>query len=616
MEIEQRELFRFLKQTPPLSNLEDAQLHQWVKAVQIAYFRAGETLLSPEKRNHEVCLIRSGAVEVFDQNNQLVNALAEGDWLGYRSVLNGGQVSLTIRAAEDTLLYCFPDTLFLEHYQRHPCLQQFFARHKPARLRQALKQVRRETLSVPLDQPVRTLAEATDTLTLDTSVEEAASRWLQRRRPLIVRDARSGLLHALLTPEHLTEHLAHGGAPQAPVAQCVRKRSATLLPADQPLANALVALLRAGQTVGIVVDGQERPLGVLDIQHFHENPDSPHALAATIPTAKSADALITLSHHFPNLFAHLVRAHTPPYEVGLLISSLGEALTARLVALAEAQQGEPPVSYCFFITGSMARSEQTLQTDQDSGLIVSDSYDKALHGTWFATFAQTVSDQLHAAGYEYCPGGIMASNPRWRQPLHRWLKDFRHWIEEPSSEALLQASIFFDMQPVHGDTALFQHLRTQFLKWAPESGLFLHHLAANALSFRPPLGFFRNLIVERTGDRRKVLDLKKRGIAPVVEMARVYALSEGLPALNTWERLQQAHEAGALSRQGYEDLRDALDFIASTRLRHQLRQIEAGHSPDNLIEPQHLSHLERRHLRDSFVLISEMQDAMAQRFGG
>ncbi len=616
MEIEQRELFRFLKQTPPLSSLDEAELRHWAEAVEIAYYRAGETLLAPERANHEVCLIRSGAVEAFDREGKLVNALAEGDWLGYRSVLNGGEVTLTLRAAEDTLLYCFPDTLFLETYHRHPCFQQFFARHKPARLRQALKQLRHETLAIPLDQAIGALAEATETVQLETPIHQAAALWAQHRRPLIVQDSRNGRLHALLSAENLAEHLARNGTPDVPVAQCVRKRSAVLLPAGKPLADALVTLLRTGQTAGIVVDDEGKPLGVLDIRRFHESPDSPQALAAAIPAATSAEALIALSAHFRSLFTQLVRAHTPPYEVGLLISSLGEALTARLVALAEAQQGEAPVSYCFFITGSMARGEQTLHTDQDSGLIVADAFDKALHDTWFATLAQTVSDQLNAAGYEYCPGGIMASNPRWRQPLHQWLRDFRQWIAEPTAEALLQASIFFDMQAVHGDTALIDHLRNQFLKWAPDSGLFLHHMAANALSFRPPLGFFRNLILERTGDHRKVLDLKKRGIAPVVEMARVYALSEGLPALNTWERLQQAQAAGALSRQGYEDLRDALDFIATTRLRHQLNQIEAGQKPDNLIDPRQLSHLERRHLRDSFAVISEMQDAMAQRFGG
>lgn len=615
MEIEQRELYRFLKQTPPLNQLADDELKEWLEAVQIAYFRAGETLLSQERANHEVCLIRSGAVEVFDAEGRLVNALAEGDWLGYRSVLNDGKVSLTIRAAEDTLLYCFPDTLFLRTYRAHPCFQQFFARHKPARLRQALQHLHRESLAIPLDQPIAQLAKPTQMVDLSTPVQQAAALWQKTRTPLIVRDPRTGRLHALLTPENLAEHLAAGGQAEAPLARCIRKRSAVLLDASLSLSQAMVRLLHARQTVGIVVDAAHSPLGVLDITRFHESADTPQALASAIPAAASAADLIDISRHFRTLFAHLVRSHTPPYEVGLLLSSLGEALTARLAALVETQQGEAPVSYCFFVTGSMARGEQTLHTDQDSGLILADSFDKTLHDPWFARWAQQMSDALHDAGYDYCPGDIMASNPRWRQPLHRWMQDFRQWIEAPTAEGLMQASIFFDMQPVHGDSTLLDHLRSQFLQWTPDSGLFLRHLAANALRFRPPLGFFRNLILERSGDRGKVLDLKKRGIAPVVEMARVHALAEGLPTLNTWERLQQAHEAGALSRQGYEDLRDALDFIATVRLRHQLVQIEAGETPDNLIDPRRLSHLERRHLRDSFAVISEMQDALAQRFG-
>ncbi len=310
----------------------------------------------------------------------------------------------------------------------------------------------------------------------------------------------------------------------------------------------------------------------------------------------------------------LVRSHTPPKLCGELISRAGEALASRALQLLQhALELPQDVPFSLVALGSLARHEQTLRTDQDNALILGDHFDALLHGPAFEQLALRFNDTLAELGYAYCPHEVMARNDRWRQPLHRWLKNFRQWIEEPTPDALLNTAIFFDMHLIGGDQALLAHLRDQVLRWSRENGLFLHHMAANALRFRPPIGFFRTFIVEDHGDRTHVFDIKKHGIAPITELARVHALTGGLKALNTWERLEQAAEAGLMSPQGHADLRDALDLIALVRLQHQARQIERGDAPDNLINPDDLSRLERRHLRDAFTIVREMQQALALR---
>ncbi|MBG7602354.1 MAG: cyclic nucleotide-binding/CBS domain-containing protein, partial [Gammaproteobacteria bacterium] len=140
--------------------------------------------------------------------------------------------------------------------------------------------------------------------------------------------------------------------------------------------------------------------------------------------------------------------------------------------------------------------------------------------------------------------------------------------------------------------------------------IFLAYMTANALHFHPPLGIFKQFVLEKGGAEKKALNMKKRGIVPITDLARVYALSAGVNALNTQDRLEAASKAGVLSRSGMADLRDALEFIASVRLQHQSQQIRAGQTPDNFVPPEQLSSLERRHLKDAFDVVNTIQTSI------
>jgi CBS domain-containing protein len=139
-------------------------------------------------------------------------------------------------------------------------------------------------------------------------------------------------------------------------------------------------------------------------------------------------------------------------------------------------------------------------------------------------------------------------------------------------------------------------------------------MASNALKHRPPLGFFRNFVLISGGDHDHTLDLKHRGTVPIVDLARIYALSAGIPEINTIERLEAGAKVQAVSRDGAANLIDALEFIGTLRMRHQALQLRQGLKADNYLSPDDLSRLERGHLKDAFSLINTMQEALAQRY--
>ncbi|HEY5719821.1 MAG TPA: putative nucleotidyltransferase substrate binding domain-containing protein, partial [Gammaproteobacteria bacterium] len=242
------------------------------------------------------------------------------------------------------------------------------------------------------------------------------------------------------------------------------------------------------------------------------------------------------------------------------------------------------------------------------------AYDPERHGDYFRALSKSVCDGLDACGYIYCPGEMMAMTDEWRQPLATWKGYFDKWIDTPEPKALMLTCVFFDLRCVGGSQELFQQLRHYVLEQCRGKSIFLALMALNALSHQPPLGFFRNIVLIRGGEHDHTFDLKHNGIIPIVDLARVYALSVGVEAVNTQERLAAAQAAGGLSSEGAQDLRDALEFVSQVRIQHQARQIRAGGKADNFMSPDDLSAFERSHLKEAFSVVRTMQEALAQRF--
>ncbi|MDH5572534.1 MAG: DUF294 nucleotidyltransferase-like domain-containing protein, partial [Gammaproteobacteria bacterium] len=330
--------------------------------------------------------------------------------------------------------------------------------------------------------------------------------------------------------------------------------------------------------------------------------------------AKDTDELQSLSIQLPNTLLALVQNSLTAYDIGHAISSIGEAITQRLLRLAEKQFGPPPVRYAWILAGSLARNEQTAFSDQDNALFLSDDYDENKHREYFEQLSRFVCDGLSQCGYHYCPGDVMATNPKWRQPVSVWQQYFNQWIDEPEPMALMYSSIFFDLRCAYGDASLLEQIQAAILQKTRGNTIFLGHLLANALKFQPPIGFFRNFVLEKTGEEDKALDFKKRGVVPIIDLARYFVLSVGHPALHTRDRLEAASAAGKLSQEGMEDLRDALEFISTIRLQHQALQIIQGKPLDNFVPPEQISSLERRHLKDAFDVVRTFQTLMSQRY--
>lgn len=335
-------------------------------------------------------------------------------------------------------------------------------------------------------------------------------------------------------------------------------------------------------------------------------------LVSAVRRAGSVAALQRAAARLPELQVQMVAAGATPRHLGLAVGAVADAITARLLQLAEAELGPAPVPYAWLALGSQARHEQTVLGDQDNALLLDDAFEPAVHDAYFEALARFVNEGLAACGFPSCPGDVMARNPRWRRSLQGWRLQFDAWIERPEPKALMQAALFFDLRAAAGDARLAGALLAHVRQKIRGNEVFVALMAANAIRNRPPIGFFRNLVVASGGEHADTLDLKVGGTMPIVELARIYAFVSGAAATGTVERLRAGAEAGVVSRQGAEDLEHALAFVATLRARHQAEQIKRGAPPDNRLPPAELSRLERDQLKGAFAVVRHHQELVAQ----
>jgi CBS domain-containing protein len=351
-----------------------------------------------------------------------------------------------------------------------------------------------------------------------------------------------------------------------------------------------------------------KPIGVIGISDIirYESHNSLFVVSS-IFDAPSISAMAQLKSDMQASFVRMVNEDANSHMIGSAMSVIGRSVKQRLLEMAEESLGPPPVPYCFLALGSMARDEQLIVTDQDNALILSDDYDEKLHGDYFLQLSRFVSDGLAECGYKYCKGNIMATNQRWRQPLSVWRDYFTQWIDSPTPETLLNSSIFFDLEGVAGEVRYADELRHLIANKARQSPHFLACLTRNALQRTPPLGFFKDFVLETDGEHRNTINLKRRGTAPLSDLIRVHALAIGSMALNSFERLDDIIAANILPEGRGPDLKDALEFISMVRIQHQAKAIEKGKKPDNNIKPSKISPFERRNLKDAFQILAGAQ---------
>ncbi|MDP4536528.1 DUF294 nucleotidyltransferase-like domain-containing protein [Alkalimonas collagenimarina] len=626
MQIEQIEILEFLKRHSPFQELPEETQVQVASQIEISYFKAGTPILSFGQSLDALYLIRSGAVETYRRNGDLYNRLSEGGIFAEQGLLRSKTVRFPASALEDTLLYLIPATLFDELFENHDLFADYVMVSDEER-RKAVPQRQTDANELMTSKVNTLIGREPVTLTTDASVRDAAITMQHESvSSLLVlqpetqaeanRDGKINLIAGIITDRDIRNRLVAPGLPFDTAIGDIMTRELVTIQHHQFVFEAMLIMLRHN-VHHLPVMKQGRPIGVIAISDIvrYESKNSLFVVSS-IFRQQSVTELQALSQDVKACFVRMVNEDANSHMIGSAMAVIGRSFKQRLLELAEEQLGPPPVPYCFLALGSMAREEQLIVTDQDNALILHNDFDARQHDVYFKQLADFVCDGLAACGYTYCTGGIMATNPKWRQPLQVWQKYFRDWIDNPSPERLLHSSIFFDIAGVWGKVEWAEQLNKDMVRHASRSKRFLASMARNALLRTPPLGFFKDFVMENDGRQNNSLNIKRRGTAPLADLIRVHALASGCEQQNSFQRLKHIINAKLIPPGRAEDIRDALEVIAMARIRHQAIALQAGEEPDNNVAPEHLSDFERRNLKEAFQVLSNAQKYLKFRYQG
>jgi len=594
----------FLKRCPPFNVLPEAEFQWLVGRLEITYFRQGH-VFSDDEDQGGLRILRSGAVEIRDASGKLLDRLGEGENFNIAGLRKSRPDTRAV-LIEDSLIYLLkqPDYQTLREKSRE--FDRFFHSQRDRRLRRA---VRYEASPHQLMTPLATLM-SKDVLMIscDDSVQKSAQMMTERRvSSALVMD--QGRLCGIITDRDFRSRvLAQGMTGTAPV-KSVMTLNPGFIDSQATVFDATLLMTRLGYHHLPVID-EEGVVGIItasDLMLAKKN--DPVYLVQHISRQSDVAGLSAVAEKLPNLLVEWVGAQTRARQISHIFTAISDAITTRLIELAIEKFGAAPVPFCWLGFGSQARGEQLLGADQDNGLLISNQMtetDKA----WFEKLATYVCDGLNACGYVYCPGKVMATTDEWRQSLSGWQHTIDRWTRSPTPDAVMRVSIFFDLRAVYGDESLCQQLQGYMLEQASKNSIFLAALAANVLEHTPPIGIFRRFLLERNGEHRDTLDLKKRGVMPIIDMVRIHSLANGLPQVNTHERIAELVRQKVLAIADGRNLEDAFDYLMQLRVSEQVKQLTRGDQVSNYYNPNNLPELGRKHLRDAFTVIHDAQEAV------
>lgn len=624
------DVISFLGKVPPFQFLDEPTLRAVASSASMEFYPKGEIILSQDgPPSKYLRVIQKGGVKVFiksDEDEEIViDYRSEGDSFGFLSLVGGDRSRANVLAVEDTVCYRIGRDAVMKLLDSNPSFTEYFLKSFLNKyIDKTYKEMHNRSLlygggdKLLFTTPVGELAtKKVVTESQDISIEEAARIMASHKISSLVLLDIEGLPVGIVTDRDLREKVVARGRSVVDPIKDIMSIPLIRVGARDYCFEALLKMIRYNIHHLLVID-EGRLKGIVtnhDLMMLQGT--SPISVARDIESQQTIEGLIPVSKKISRIIALLLKEGAKASNITRIITEINDRLVRKILEIAERKYGQPPVPYCWIVFGSEGRKEQTFKTDQDNAIIYDDPKTKEAEEAAREYFTEStiyIKDALVRCGFPLCPADYMASNPRWRQPIKVWKEYFTKWINTPTPDAILFSVIFFDFRPVHGDFNLAERLRNYLTQILRNQNVFLAHMANMTVRHRPPLGFFRTFVVEKSGEHKNELNLKLRGIGPLIDIIRLFSLEKGVTETSTLERLDALRDKHSVVMEFGDELEHAFEFITLLRIHHQFEQIEAGIELDNFINPNKLSNLEKKTLKEACQLISKIQDLIIEQY--
>ena len=611
MALDLKDMADFLQQTPPFDQLDEQRFEYAIDHVEAVYVNQHNSAEVYRADEAQLFVVRSGAFDLVDRRNNQVERLETGDLFGYTALLTGRPSSEQLAVLSDGILYCWDESTFSYLRRYSNAFERYFIQAQTQRL----------LTSQPDDKPTRDWTErplssviSRELVAIDsqTTILDAAVCMSDNKisSVLVVDD---GKLRGILTDRDIRNRVVAKALSYEVAVAAVMTSMPQTVYARQSVFDALTVMSQANIHHLPVIDDHDTPIGMITTTDLLKQQRSePVLLMNALFKAHDRQALIAEAQNIPDYLRTFAMRVKDIGMIGRLLASLTDAMTRKLIRLYEQAHGSAPVAYVWLSFGSQAREDQTLNSDQDNGLLLADNV-KAGQREYFQAMAEFVCSGLAECGIRLCPGNVMAMNPTWNKTSLEWREQFKKWITSPTPDAIMHSMIFFDSRMIAGNAKLYRDHRDAVAKLA-QRDIFLANIARHIGELDVPLGLFNRLRTksEPGGD---YIDIKTQGVAVINDIVRLYALGEGLTMAATPARLAALENSRLLTAVDNQNLLEAWQFLTQLRLAHQLRLAGDSLDPVNSLDPEKLSTLERRQLKAAFRIIKDAQQGVSFKLG-
>lgn len=601
----------------PFDRMERAHLEWLAMRLEIGYYAKGEIVLSPEQGEaHKFFLIKQGVVQgeqgvVQAQEDAAWLELHEGECFPLGALLSKRPVTSVYRAQEDVFCYELSAADFLSLTHMSEAFHDFCTRRIANLLEQSKHVIQaqysqssaeQQSMSSPLSAIIR---REPITCAPETPLREVLEAMRHHGiGSMVAVDASHKPVGIFTLHDVLSRVTLPGLSLDIPFSSVMSPDPFTL-PPHALVHEAALAMARHGfRHILMVENGRLKGL-LSEKDLFSLQRVGLRQISGAIRNAERLECLQQSALDIRELAHNMLAQGVAAEQLTQIISTLNDLLTKRIIELELHNNPLCDIEFCWLALGSEGRIEQTLNTDQDNGLIFSvpeGSSAEAVRAR-LLPFAKRINHALADCGFPLCGGDVMALNPKWCLSLAEWQDTFDKWIYHGAPMDLLHSTIFFDFRPLFGAEHLAEALRGWLSAEARKNSRFLHQLAVNALKNRPPLGIVRDFVI----GEGHTLDLKLNGITPFVDAARIYSLAHGVAATNTVQRLREIAEPLYLKPHDAEAYGDAFLFIQLLRLRLHHAQTQRGEALSNKVDPDSLNNLDQRILKEAFRQARKLQ---------
>lgn len=618
----------FLLAYPPFNQMETNHLAYLVEHCQLRFFAQGDSIISPHQgRVEHFHIVKQGLVRgerllAGQEMPETTFEISVGECFPLAALIGERETRTEHLAGEDTFCLILPRTEFVKLFGLSACFRDFALRGVSSLLDQVNQQAQMraaENLGAQYSLDTR-LAELAvrSPVSCDPHLSVRAAVRLMYEASvgsIVIVDERQKPV-GIFTLRDLRRIIATADTDMDEAIGKVMTASPFSLPSSASAFDAAIAM--TGQHIAhICVVDRERLVGVVSERDLFslQKVDLVH-LARTIRQASRVSILTSLRTDIRQLVESMLAHGASSTQITHIITLLNDHTVCRVIELCMAEHGDVGIPFTWLCFGSEGRREQTLHTDQDNGILfeAEDAAHAASIRAKLLPLARKINEALAECGFTLCKGNIMASNPELCLSQLEWESRFNRFIRSATPENLLSSSIYFDFRVIWGEPTQAEKLFDCVLHKVSTNTLFQRMLAQNALVLRPPIGRFRDFVVARSGSEKDTLDLKRQGLMPFVDGARLLALSHGIAECNTLERFSRLKAQGVIEAKDADAYEEAYHFIQLIRMQQHQRQDREGRPFSNRIDPDNLNHLDRRILRESFRQAKRLQASLALRY--